>query len=460
MVGIGAAAIGDRGSARWWWPAAAGLAILVATACGPAGHEVAVATGSTALPTTTTAAWSPPTDAVPFRDLPAAPEPPPPAPPPVTAPPATSPPCRANQLSITMDGHNGATGMLFTYFKLANTTAATCSLGGFPKVVGLVAGRAPVTATNLNLPEPDPGPADLPPGASAEVAIGTTSNCEPTAPPPPADEQVRLTVPGGGDLSLPVGFDPVCGIGASTFYLPTPPLEMPRPRANLSVSVSAPPAVNAGTALTYAVTIHNSGGTDFVLNPCPNYVQSLGPYGKDLHGLNCDAARPVPAHGGETFLMELDIPADAPSGDTALLWGLAAPGSPPPATMPVHVQADPSRPAVTTPPGVPPCATTTGPPPCGPGMTVGVAYPYALPTHCGIGTIILDGLRWTPQTAPPAATPAPFGWTTPYENGTFTVTKPSVGAEFRGQQGLLLEFDGPSMGRPPPPPVTCAVTGG
>ena len=88
-----------------------------------------------------------------------------------------------------------------------------------------------------------------------------------------------------------------------------PPSRPPTRSRSLTASLSVPSSVAAGTLLRYTVTLAPRGTADVVLQSCPNFLQALGTGLKDPHRLNCAGARPVTAVGGETFAMQLMVPA-------------------------------------------------------------------------------------------------------------------------------------------------------
>ncbi|MGH9066710.1 MAG: DUF4232 domain-containing protein, partial [Acidimicrobiales bacterium] len=346
---------------------AAGLAgvALLAAACGSTAR---VATGpdsspaasagappSTAVPSTASSSAAPstappatsappsgrptsaaviPAGAVPWADFPPGPPPAPVQPVPTTAPPATAPPCAASQLSVRVSGHNGASQHAETYYAFTNKSPTTCLLGGYPRLVATESGHPPVVATHGTYFGKGGPPADVAPGRHSVLTVVTAGSCAayPGGAPQPAGPDTRLTVTlaGGGTLALPDVVYPVCGMSEEAFSFPLPPPTYPPDAvASLRVGIDAPAQVRAGTTLVYTVTLTNPGAKAVALDPCPSYIQGLAGLAgaeKALGGLDCRHARPVPAHGSETFVMHLGIPATAPSGETTLHWLLVRPG--------------------------------------------------------------------------------------------------------------------------------------
>ena len=453
----------SRGHA-WLRPAGCLFGVVVSSLTGCAAASRAVPPKA-AAPTSAaaTSGFVMPAGAVPWRDLPARLETSP-SPPPATMPPARSAPCSAGQLSVGVDGHNGAMQSVITYYKVTNTSATVCSLGGFPKITISSSGQPDRMATLTRLIPGPFSPADLVSGASAQITVVAPTSCEPApnGAPQASDGAVVVEIGGGGQLNLPdVKLIPACGVTASGFTFPQPPTPpSPDPRAGLRISLDAPASAGAGTSLEFAVTVTNTADTPFGFEACPNYLEALVPYAKELLQFNCPDAHPIGAGDAEVFAMRIAIPDDAPTSDATLQWKFAAPGSPAFVEVPVRVVADTNHRSHATAPSVPPCTTETGPPPCGPGATIGTAYPYALSTHCGIGTVILDGQRWVPTDPPLPASAAPYGWGDPYENGTITVLKPGVAAQFTGSTNHTVRFRGPKDGAAPAPSSACSPAAG
>ena len=115
-----------------------------------------------------------------------------------------------------------------------------------------------------------------------------------------------LTVPG---WILDLGCGPVKDGVVATRLGARPPEPATDPISSLTASLSVPASVEAGTLLRYTVTLAPRGTADVVLQSCPNFLQALGTGLKDPHRLNCAGVRPVTAVGGETFAMQLMVPA-------------------------------------------------------------------------------------------------------------------------------------------------------
>ena len=132
-----------------------------------------------------------------------------------------------------------------------------------------------------------------------------------------------LTVPG---WILDLGCGPVKDGVVATRLGARPPEPATDPISSLAALLSVPASVAAGTLLRYTVTLAPRGTADVVLQPCPNFLQALGTGLKDPHRLNCAGVRPVTAGGGETFAMQLMVPATTAPGQMTLTWFLGLPG--------------------------------------------------------------------------------------------------------------------------------------
>jgi hypothetical protein len=82
--------------------------------------------------------------------------------------------------------------------------------------------------------------------------------------------------------------------------------------------------VDPGTSLDYVVSLENRSDTDLRLDPCPVFVQQLGPDG-GTYLFNCTIAI-LPAHSWIRLRMRLSVGADAPTGLQELSWSTAIDG--------------------------------------------------------------------------------------------------------------------------------------
>lgn len=85
-----------------------------------------------------------------------------------------------------------------------------------------------------------------------------------------------------------------------------------------------PPTVRAGTIVHFTVTLHNTSGQPYSLNPCPAY--ETGFYASDgaridrYYRLNCSTAHEIPGHGSLTYAMQLPAPANVATAMTMKFW--------------------------------------------------------------------------------------------------------------------------------------------
>ena len=85
---------------------------------------------------------------------------------------------------------------------------------------------------------------------------------------------LRLGLPGGDTVDVSgEGIDIYCGLWISLFGVPAlmpPPPPPPTIEPTLKVSVAMPESVPPGEELVYTVTITNTSGTAYPLDPCPS----------------------------------------------------------------------------------------------------------------------------------------------------------------------------------------------
>jgi hypothetical protein len=257
---------------------------------------------------------------------------------PTTLPLADARPCNARDVSIATGDGNGAGGVNDDFYTATNVSLTTCMLGGYPPaVLATQPGLAPVTATDgSEFPFTDPGPAaNVAPGKSGAVSIFTSHDC-PAAQTPPRTSQayhhVIVTVPGGGTKTLNGTFDVVCGLVTSRFGVVEPQaVYPPQWYAGVTAGIAVPEAVDAGSTLTYVVTLTNPTRRTTVINPCPGYIEDLWGGGVDDitgHGLNCNSVHQILPSGRIRYEMRLAVPKNAPAGDDTLQWMISGPDAP------------------------------------------------------------------------------------------------------------------------------------
>ena len=102
--------------------------------------------------------------------------------------------------------------------------------------------------------------------------------------------------------------DAACPLEIGDWRVLPPPLYVP----HLVVSIKAPQEVSRGGTLRYEVTILNSSGTPYGLEPCPVFVQQLAGQAA-AHQLNC-AVPTIKAHSSVRFEMRVSVPSNTSSG--------------------------------------------------------------------------------------------------------------------------------------------------
>lgn len=323
------------------------LVTLVALAgCSSAEHRASSATAApeaastSASLTTTTVALD---FDVPWVDRPAL-EPLFEAPAPTTPLPADARPCAADDVSVTAEGSDqaGTPGSTRYFFAFKNVGATTCALGGYPsRVLGTSSIHASVRARN-GIAFENVTPANISPGQAADYSVQTPNLCYDVSAPPPSSGVIAVTVPGGGEVTLPGEFDLTCELSTGQFGLPPPPpIDPPKWFLGLTVSLTVPATVDAGSTLSYVMTLGNSTTHTIRFARCPGYAEGvLGPHVEitAFHALNCDQVRAIPASGRVRYEMRLRIPRDTPTGDFALAWMTLLDAEAPTANTRLHVR--------------------------------------------------------------------------------------------------------------------------
>lgn len=103
-------------------------------------------------------------------------------------------------------------------------------------------------------------------------------------------------------------------------------------------TIVAPSTAHPGERLSFLVTVENTPGEhssigtlatptpnpSMTFNPCPMYYEEIEGIVGTFHisELNCASVKPIPGGGKETFVMYIDIPADAHPGPATLIWSI------------------------------------------------------------------------------------------------------------------------------------------
>ena len=208
--------------------------------------------------------------------------------------------------------------------------ATPCILKGFPRVVATEAGKAPVVAVDGAFFVGQEISATMSPGSYTTLSLETERDCDaryasgknwPTL----IYHTATVTIPGGGNVVVHDNFDVECGLFTGQFGVAQPePQYTQSPIDGATAAIELPSAVAAGGTLDYVIDLTNPTAHDMVLDPCPSYQQSIGEGGKDPVEFNCPAVHLLPAGQTKRFAMQLAVPADFPSGQAEVYWGVAA----------------------------------------------------------------------------------------------------------------------------------------
>jgi len=273
--------------------------------------------------TTSAGVASTPPSSVPWLALQA------PSPAPTTPSAPSSPPCSTNDVVVSPPSAPGF-GLGSEYFgaTVSLTSGSSCWLPSSPPATFTDASGAAIPIATM--------PGDLPSSpitltsstASASIRV-QISDYQAL----PSVASVTLVLGDGSRLVLHVsgvssGTGPgpaseavyLVGIVVSTPAAPTAAPSMTSVAASLS---TGGPAI-AGHAYDFEVTLSNSSATATPLSPCPAYEEGLKGVSASIstYLLNCAAATPIPADGGETFAMQILIPPSTVPGQYTLTWGI------------------------------------------------------------------------------------------------------------------------------------------
>jgi len=135
---------------------------------------------------------------------------------------AKAPPCTAEQVRVSADGGQGATGHNFAYYVFRNVSAKQCILRGFPSVVASAPGKRDVTASHSTWFIRQERSGSMPPGGETMLSIETDRDCParyavPNTFPTLIYHTVTVTIPGGGSVVIKGKFDVLCGLLTGRF---------------------------------------------------------------------------------------------------------------------------------------------------------------------------------------------------------------------------------------------------
>jgi hypothetical protein len=213
-----------------------------------------------------------------------------------------------------------------------NTSEATCTLAGYPVVRGTAPDGERVDipmghGTWFDQPGREETPATIARGERATVIVESSVNCEPQTGPRPYDfRHVEVRMPDGGYLSTGRHYESTCKPGVGAWHRRVPEVTVSARWTSLRVSIEAPSEVSVGSVLTYFVTITNTGPAAVALEPCPGYLQSLGPTKSGgSFALNCAKAPAIAAGQSIRFEMKMvvqDLPPVTGPVDGLLEWAI------------------------------------------------------------------------------------------------------------------------------------------
>jgi hypothetical protein len=90
------------------------------------------------------------------------------------------------------------------------------------------------------------------------------------------------------------------------------------------ITIESPTSVKRGSTLVYFVTVTNTSVADYKLDPCPDYIEILGPkQAVARYRLNCGPVGHIAPGSSVKFEMRLAVPASIASGPEHLIWTLA-----------------------------------------------------------------------------------------------------------------------------------------
>lgn len=270
--------------------------------------------------------------------------------PPIPVPAGTTA-CQASQLEGVNLGMSGATGNVNMPLLFRNRGSSDCYLEGYPdasvlapsgKVLAAGSGTTgrgtffddgPVVRVLLRtgLPGlPAPGPGYTPPLGEAFMNFSWYA-CTPLQ-----ANRLALDLPNaGGRLVIPFDMhayysaacDGTSNYQPAIFRGPFSPTGVEWPPGydylSVTVTISGLTSVQRGKTLVYYVTLRNTSDRDYVLSPCPDYAEFIGPkLGIVEYQLNCGPAAPIRPGRAVTFQMKFTVPSAADTGMSSLNWTL------------------------------------------------------------------------------------------------------------------------------------------
>jgi len=230
--------------------------------------------------------------------------------------------CKSAQLSGTAGLSGADHGRATQQILLKNSGTSTCSLSGFPGVLGSTDESPDRRALNPT-PSGSSSTLSLSPGDVAAVTVSVPGTC-PNFVRQPAFTTLVLTLPSNQAVTTGNTYvSPFCGGYEVTSYTAEPP---PAAAATLTTasplraSILLPASAARGSTITYTLTLYNDTNGPVPLSPCPSFEQRIRAGDSPVASTGnvpCTSPDVIPAHGSQSFQIPLQIPS-TPVGSAKL----------------------------------------------------------------------------------------------------------------------------------------------
>jgi len=233
--------------------------------------------------------------------------------------------CKSADLATTakvQSDHLGISQEDAANVTLRNVGARSCTLAGRPDLLTKASGAyQPLATAAALLPSSVVvTPATIRPGQSATVQLAMTEVC---------NGGVRASIT-STDLALSIAGDaiPIPGLklSGSCPKVSVTPWFMAKaqpndPYAGLVARIADVGRAAPGLPLSYVVELTNGSDQPVSFDSCPGYAETILKT-RETYQLNCQQQTIAPAETTR-LAMQISVPANAPDGDTALMWELA-----------------------------------------------------------------------------------------------------------------------------------------
>ena len=279
----------------------------------------------------------------------------------LSPPPAPVPACQASQLRAENIGGEGATGHAADFVRIENASPEPCSIDDKVVVELRHRGRLLASSSGERVPficsgcgaNRTPGPLLVPPlSARPPVQDYGEGSSEPGVPVPafslaqgecpggvfPEGATLVLVVPDGRvpiANGLPLPFDYRCDYPERNPQPGRPKLLAGSAQGipvrdfvendKVSVEITAPRTVRAGSMLRYRIRPRVSGEVSLAALGCPGYTQRISGVAEERHRLNCEGLYYSGLLADQWFDMVLRVPRNAKPGRRTLTWELDPP---------------------------------------------------------------------------------------------------------------------------------------